>query len=619
MKKYLIIIISFLCSIQSWGQIEYNAIKLEADNWYASVTNTDATTSLTNPKTIEFPDYNYCITGIFKKGQLCEGEIAEFYDTSDAMPQLILRGTVQYIANRTTIKGIMYKNSEYGICCTYGTFIVSNSPDHHMIYKAKKSGQLSITCSDAEYYMGHICNCLTAVRIKGQSGIAMYGAKMKNSYNDYYSPLSEELIILYGYTDLANLLISSGNNARLHWSQGRHRDFKGTVFCEIKADKTLNFILLDGEKSGSSNSHKSIKVYEDGSKLCMELFDTPGSQIKKEIIIVPDKNLIDIHSYWDIKAYLSNMSEIRWYLRNGDSFIGNATYEVKTSNDGKSETIREQLTTGIYTYANGDYFEGDMSQGFYCGFPVSGTIHFKDGSSVDGNWLKEYNLTESQYQHISTLRYPSEARNSALAFYNDNLYQRYIEEAQTAKEQMRYQEAKELYLAAKALRPDAEPWDEILAEIEELLVEDSFRQEMIQKYGDHYGSMIAEGNIEIGMSKSMVVDAFSTDPVLSIIYKVSNMTDSSNKVHEIWEYDFNQFERYIRESEGAEEIAYKVLNKLGSSIGLDLRREFDRVVKYKYLDFKDDVLVDLKVNQRSEVEDELHEAMWLWNMVSRFF
>lgn len=619
MKKYIFTIISFMFSVQTWGQIEYSNIKAQADDWYRSVTSSDASYNQGKHKTIEFTEYGYCIVGSFAKGQLCEGQIAEFYDTSLAMPELLLSGMVHYIANRTTIHGFMNVNSEYGTCSIYGTFIVSNTPDRHMTCKVKNGGQLSITCSEAEYYMGYIHNCPTAVKIKGEPAIAVYAPGFNHSYNDYYAPLKEQHIIDYGYSDLTSLLLSSGNNARVHWQQGQYTDFKGKVIPEINADKTLNFILLEGEKSSSSNANESIRVYEDAGKLCMEIYHAPTSQVKKEVIIVKDKLLIDKHSYWDIKKFLSNMSEIQWSLRNGDSYIGNASFEVNTSNNDQSETITERLTTGVYRYANGDYFEGDLSKGYYCGFPIYGTMYFKDGSSTDGGWLKEYNLTESQCEHLCTKRFPSDVRNSAKVFYNDNLYLNSMEEAKKAKEEMRYEEAKEHYLVAKNLRPDAEAWDEIIDEIDKLIEENSFRKEMIEKYGDYYGPMIAEGNIEIGMSKSMVNDAFSTDPVLPLIYKISNTKDSANNVHEIWEYDYNQFEKYLKENAGVEEFAYNILNKLGSSFGLDLRTEFDRVVKYRHLDFKNDVLVDLKVKQTSELDDQLHDAMWLMNMVSRFF
>lgn len=619
MKKYIVTIASILFSLQSWGQIEYNGILSQAEAWYTSVTQAGSTSNQGNQKTIDFSEYNYSITGSFHKGQLSEGKIAEFYDTSHAMPELVLRGVVHYIANRTTVNGVMYTSSEYGTCCTYGTFIVSNSPNHLMVYKAKKADQLSITCHDVEYYTGYIYNNTTAVKVKGKPGIAVYVTGTAQSYNDYYAPLNEQAIKDYGYTNLTNLFMQSGNNARLHWSQGKYRDFKGTVIPEIKEDGTVNFILLNGEKSNSSYGHKTIKVYEDAGCLYMELNDDPKSQLKKEIILVKDKLSIDNQSYWELKTFLNNMYEVRWYYKNGDTFIGNATYEVKTANGGKSETITELITTGIYTYSNGDYFEGDLSHEFYCGFPVDGTFHFKDGTSINGSWLKDYDLTESQCNHIRTLRFPSDARNIAKGYYDDNLYQKLTEGAKEAKEEKRYEEAEELYRAAQKLRPDAEPWDEILSELKELIEEDSFRQEMISKYGDYYGPKVAECEIEIGMSKSMVVDAFSTDPVLTLIYKVSNKTDSANNVHEIWQYDYSQFEKSLKEGSGLEELAYKVLNKFGSSFGFDLEREFDRFVKYKYLDFKDDTLVDLKVTQRDELSDQIHDAMWLFNMVSRFF
>lgn len=616
MKKALFLLL-FLCSyMTSWGQVEYNKIKTQADRWYGSAVSEEVLSKGAKNKTVDYPQLHYCITGFFSKGVLTEGQIVEIYNT-ESNPLLILRGKVSYLANRLLVKGIKYDYAEQGECCTYGSFYVSNSPDNLMIYKPKKAQELSITDSEIEYYLGYNRNNPTAVKVKGSPSIAIEGRGSKYAYNDLVAPLDEATIKQIGYNKIYDLLFSLSKNVKMHWNEGFYKDFKGDVLATEGEEGRVLYVFLTGERTGYESGAKTIRVYEDFGKLCMELKDKSEGPLKKETIVVADKQLIDKESYWNLRTFLENMSEIRWEFKNGDIFVGNATFTVTPSEDGEGENISETITTGKYTYSNGDYYVGDMSKEHTCGFPIAGTTYFKDGTKAEGDWLSEYRFTEDQWAKISSFRFPTEARNKAIEFKNDQDYNKYITAAKKAEQGKHYEEAKSYYLAAKKIKPDAEKWDDIINELDKQIRFEARRQRMIAKYGSTYGPKIAEGIVEIGMTKAMVTDAFGTDDVLLYAYRVSSSTDWNDNRIEIWEYDFDMAKRYMDKEMGEDAAAFNLLMGLSSALGYNMRAEVSKIIKYKYLRFKNDRLIELKdssfYDDIDSATDNLNNSLWMLN------
>lgn len=614
MRKTIITLLSLCISMAVFGQAEYNKIKKQADMWYNYTVSQDVIPKGAKYKTIDYPLLHYCVTGYFLKGVLAEGSIVEFFNT-ESTPKLILCGQVSYVANKLLIKGVRYEESQNGICSTYGSFYISNSADNIMIYKDKKANELKITDSDIEYYLGYYRNNPTAVRIKQTPSIAIEGRGGTYSYNDFSAPLEKESIKRIGYNKVNDLLLATSKNIMMHWNNGSFKDFNGVVLPRALEDGRVFFVHLTGARSGYASGPKSIRVYEDFGKLCMELNDNPTSQLKKETIIIADKNTIDVDSYWNMRTYLENMSEIRWEYRNGDKYVGKATFVVTLSEDGESETITETITTGKYTFSNGDCFEGDMSKEFCCGVPVSGTTYFKDGTISEGNWLNNYKLTDAQWAEISTLRFPSVVRDSARVFQNNNLYDKYIAAARDAETVKNYKDAKSYYLAAKEIKPNAEKWDDIIKQLDKQIYLETRRTRMIAKYGTTYGYKIANGVVEIGMTKDMVIDALSIDDVLLHAYRVSSSTDWSNNRIETWEYDYDMVKKYMDKEMGDSAVAVNFLFGLGYALGYNFRAEVSKIVKYKYLRFKNNKLTELKdssfYDDIDNAKDNLNSALWM--------
>ncbi len=616
MKKALFLLL-FLCSyMTSWGQVEYNKIKTQADKWYSAATSEEFLPKGAKNKTVDYPKLHYCITGFFSKGILTEGQIVEIYNT-ESTPVLILRGKVSYLANRLLVKGIKYDYAEQGECCTYGAFYVSNSPDNLMIYKPKKAQELNITDSDIEYYLGYYLKCPTAVKVKGSPMIAIDGKNGGRVFDDFFAPLLSSAKTNVGYDKVVDLILSTDKNALMHWDNGQYKDFRGEVIPKMQDNGAILFVFLTGNQTGYKSGPKSIRVYEEQGKLCMERNDNPDSQLKKETIVVANKNLISEESYWDLHAFLENMSEIRWEYRNGNTFVGNANYVITPTENGEGENISETITNGKFTYSNGDSFVGDMSKEFTCGFPIAGTTYFKDGTKAEGNWLSEYRFTEDQWAKLSSFRFPTEARDQAIVFKNDQDYNKYMTAAKKAEQGKHYEEAKSYYLAAKKIKPDAEKWDDIINGLDKQIRFEARRQRMIAKYGSTYGPKIAEGTVEIGMTKAMVTDAFSTDDVLLHAYRVSTSTDWNDNKIETWEYDYDMAKRYMDKEMGDDAAALNLLLGLGSALGYNFRAEVSKIVKYKYLRFKNDKLIELKdssfYDDIDNATDNLNNSLWMLN------
>lgn len=616
MKRILLSLIILCSCLTARSQTEYNKIKNQAERWYNSATSEEVLPKGAKNKTVDYPKLHYCITGFFSKGILTEGQIVEFYNT-ESNPTVILRGKVSYYANRLLVTGVKYDESENGPCSTYGAFYVSNSPDNLMIYKPKKAQDLTITDSDIEYYLGYYLKCPTAVKLKGTPQIAIDGKNGGRGYDDFAAPLDNSAISRIGYNNVSDLILSTSKNAMMHWEDQLYKDFKGVVEPRLQDDNSILFIFLTGEKTGFKSGHKSIRVFEETGKLCMEMNDNPASQLKKETIVVPDKSLIDHDLYWDMRAFLDNMSEMRWVYRNGDTYVGKATFTATPTEDGKSESISETITTGKYTFSNGDYFEGDMSKDFCCNLPVSGTTHFKDGTVREGNWLNDYKLTEAQWNKISTLRFPSVARDSAIVFQNNNNYDKYMAAARKAENGKHYEEAKSYYMAAQEIKPDADNLNDKIKELDRQIRYEARRKQMIAKYGSTYGPKIADGEVELGMTRDMVIDAFSTDDVLLHAYRVSNSTDWSDNRIETWEYDYDMVKKYMDKEMGSDAAAFNLLMGLGSAMGYSFRSEVSKIVKYKYLRFKNGKLIELKdssfYDDIDNATDNLNNSLWMLN------
>ena len=603
MNKGGVLFFLVLCCWSGFAQTKFEQIKDQADLWLKTTIEADPIPKSAKSKNIDYSNNHYYISGYFSKGILTEGQVLDIYDTA-IEPKIILEGKVSYVGDRLLIKGIKYDYSEKGACCTYGSFYVSNSADDLFIYKPRKAQELKIVESDVYYYSGFYLDCPTIVSIVKPS-IAVDGKTGGRGYTQFYAPLNDSIIANKGYDNIQDLLLSTEKNAVMEWAHGAV--FNGTISPKINNEGIISFVLLAGEMTGYG--HKSIKVneYQEGYSLYMERIDDPNdTKLKSETIIVFDKSLIDQESYWDWRSYLDNIGELRIEYRNGDSYTGQALVNENLSDDGELLSYSYTLTTGVYKYLNGDSFEGDLSQDFFYGIPVSGITRFKDGTIKQNNWLLDYQLSGDQYSKLSQLRYPTAIRAAAEGY----LYDSYKYAAKKAEDEGRYSVAKQYYLTARSIKPNAEKWEEILARIDKKIKEEEYRQMMIAQYGPVLGNKIIKGIVELGMTKTMVIDAFGTNDVLLHSYRVSQSTDWSGNRIEIWEYDFDKAKRYMDSVMGNAGIS-DLLFGLGSTLlGVNVRAEISNVVKYKYLRFNNDKLVEIRDNS---YYDDVDNAMDSFN------
>ena len=119
---------------------------------------------------------------------------------------------------------------------------------------------------------------------------------------------------------------------------------------------------------------------------------------------------------------------------------------------------------------------------------------------------------------------------------------------------------------------------------------------LIKKYGITIGDKLAEGIIEIGMTKDMVVDALGYDDIVLHSYRISNSMDWNDNAIEIWEYDPSKAKQYMDKEMGESAALLNLYLGLASSMGFDYKSEISKNVTYKYMKFKNNRLVEVKDN-----------------------
>lgn len=117
---------------------------------------------------------------------------------------------------------------------------------------------------------------------------------------------------------------------------------------------------------------------------------------------------------------------------------------------------------------------------------------------------------------------------------------------------------------------------------------------LIKKYGITIGDKLAEGIIEIGMTKDMVVDALGYDDIVLHSYRISNSMDWNDNAIEIWEYDPSKAKQYMDKKMGERAVLLNLYLGLASSMGFDYKSEISKNVTYKYMKFKNNRLVEVK-------------------------
>jgi hypothetical protein len=383
--------------------------------------------------TIDFGTAQYAVEGYFTKGVLTEGLVATFYDTQ-SVPKVILKGVVSYQAGRLFIRGVREEDAQGDSGRTYGEFMVSNTPDKLMVYKAKKAGPLEVEDVKIEYYCGYYDSCPTTVSLVSDPNVTVDGPAVDIEKPYIRVPLQTNELSGGSYTDIPQLLMKAGKDALIEDKDQakfgkrvvliEYKDlykFEGHVIPSMNQAGIVFFTLLDGEMTFQSGVHKSIKVTETADGLQATFKRNPSSQennpIVEEIYIVNDKTAIPVGSYWKPLLYYENASKVILEYQNKSKFEGVVEYNKE---DGKLTRME-----GTVSYPNGDKFVGDILHDAVGAFCTRGTTYFNDGTKWVGNWLAQYKLTSDEMAEVQKKSNPSDAKKLAEKFAYRHSHEQY--------------------------------------------------------------------------------------------------------------------------------------------------------------------------------------------------
>ena len=223
-------------------------------------------------------------------------------------------------------------------------------------------------------------------------------------------------------------------------------------------------------------------------------------------------------------------------------------------------------------------------------------------------------MTDTQCASFSKgKRAPSDVRDEADSLHNENKANELVSKAMLCEQKGDYRKASELYRQAQNYKYSSSV-DGILKELGEKV----WRQELFEKYGSRFANNIIDGEIETGMTKEMCKIVLDKSVGMEF-YRVSSWTDFGGNRIETWEYDFDygvaqaKRELYDGTVEGMEEDGEKA--SLGEKAATALLSEAimgfagslaspfaDTMADYKYLKFKNSVLVEVGSGETDEAD-----------------
>lgn len=558
-------------------------------------------------KVISFSGNGYSISCDLLKNMPVEGRMMEIYDGGN----VALQGVYSVIDGKSVVCGkynYEYNDSPVSV---YGTFYVSNGADI-LIMKPRKASELSIMEHYVDIRSGLYLGCPCLLENQGINYRLYINASLGGwDYSEFSTEIPATIVALYGHDSIDSLLLSDILDVKIKWRNGI--EFSGNAIGYKDDSEVVKFTLLDGEKRYLL-SGKTITVDKNLSavgRYSFTLKNSKDNDISKEIISLPvSMEHIDIDSLWSKSYYLAHSPEIFIEYSNGDMYSGN--FVVK---DGKAV-----ITTGTYTYKNGDKFVGDLAGEYLGNIPIDGETIFNGGAVKKGNWLKEYSLSDSQFTSLSKEKYvPTVIRNKAVAMVNDNKFNKFVQVAEKYEQDGDLEEAKELYQQALACKSNST----VSAKIR--VIEDKiYRQELTKKYGKKYADNIMNRVIEVGMTKEMC--ELVVNKIIGIdFYRVSTWTNFVGDEMETWEFDYEygiekENQRRLKEdlenNDKSAFITYQFMNALGNYTS----RAASDLTEYKYLKFRNSVLIELKDsnfyddmnNAQREAEDALNSLYWLF-------
>ena len=225
-----------------------------------------------------------------------------------------------------------------------------------------------------------------------------------------------------------------------------------------------------------------------------------------------------------------------YYYTNGDKFEGTAvdykyyadsikvypklgTYYYANGDKFEGTFSDDEPDSGTYYYANGDKFIGDLTTKFRSSvrkekpMPIftDGKTIFADGEEVEGNWLHKYESgIGSQGAAADSLEYHLN-HSKTLIELRDGVRRAYA-----------LKKREEAILAEQKRKEKAE-----------------LKKRLVAKYGSRYGTLLANGEIAVGMTEEMVCEV-----VIKGLYKISR-TVRNGRTITLWYYDDREYSAFV--------------------------------------------------------------------------
>ena len=576
------------------GQIYVKNLN-EGDNNF--IVNKPQIEKKTKENVIKYQKNGYAVNYVSKKKMMAVNQPISIYSIPEG--EMIVDGVTKDINPWIDVFGVW--TNKYGRI--KGTFRVKNTESNVFTLTPKKATDLSVNVLDMNYYVPHYykipVNIAKSESIAPtiQSGMTylLTLVDAEHSKSKIEIPFNKDLV-LKSYSDIDKLLLSA-ERAKITTTE---YSFVGQV--EPKKNGTfVDFIQQVGKRTYKTGPYKEVTIEKAGANYNIKLICTDSS-IKDETLSLSSTDFSKIE-WWNIDEYLNKAQNIEIQYANGNSF--NGTFAV--------EKGKAMPQIGVYRYENGDVFNGDVSGKTVYGTFIDGTTTFKAyNKSVNGDWLSGYQLTAYQLSKLAIKKNPSEKKQLAEEMQQENikdaerkrkteLYYSYVDNGDKAFQAKKYDDAERWYEQAKNVRPENIGEDKELNERIKFVEKEQKRKRLIAKYGQAKGTKLANGILEIGMTKQMAEEFIDKS-----YYRISANRDYNGNTVEIWEYDPDKFWASMGNGAGNELGGFfsALMQSVDKATGNRITQGASDYHKYKYIKFKNNTVAEIR--DHSSYEENSH-------------
>jgi len=248
--------------------------------------------------------------------------------------------------------------------------------------------------------------------------------------------------------------------------------------------------------------------------------------------VVSSENIKN-YGFFEFNNLIKYSQNVKLNYKNGDAFIGVVEKDDSkyTAKKGEFKFKTGEIYKGEFVGRNMVYRNGRIF------VPDKGETIFADGTTANGDWLKQYDFTDNEWEQIY------ENRNS-LTEIRDNA--------------VRADKEKQQKLQAENIAKQQ-------AQEKKKIAEQKRKQLYIDKYGEYYGSLISEGQLEVGMSQAMVSEVWNK------VFFVVSKSIRNGKTIEFWEYSKDKMQMAIllegakNKNNGGGEAAFAEIYMMGLS------------------------------------------------------